>query len=789
MMVTVVVVVGCVLVIGAADAEETGRIFGQVTGADGALSGVEVQVVELGQSRVTDANGTFRFDGVPAGSYTLQFRLGENTDTLESVEVKPGSTALLDQYVEWEPAVAQSFTVFAASRRTQRLVEAPAAVTTLSQDEIEPQATHGLIPKLLEFTLGADISRSSLWDFNFNSRGFNSSLNRRVLVLFDGRDPVGVMLGAQEWPANPFPLDDVATIEFVRGPGSALYGANAYNGVLNLTTTEARYSEGGFFRVAGGELSTAKVDFRQGGSLGESWTYKVLGGWEESDDFSESRTQTTEYPGIPLEPVPLEDIDNNRYYASLRLSRYASSGAVFSAEVGAAKVEGPVYQTGIGRVQVISSERPYARVNYNSAHFNFLAYWDARDADQRSLSSGSRLFDDSSKLHVELQAHTSFAGDRGRLVGGVSYREEEADSVGPGGFQTIISGERNEDAQGVFGQLEYQLTDSLSAVLAARWDDSTLHDEQVSPKASLVYAFNPDHTLRLSYNEAFQTPSYLDRFLRISVAPPVDLSAIEAALEPYLGGASLGFDSVPVLALGNEDLQVEEITTYEIGYAGIIQGKALLNINYYQSDLESFVTELLPGVNPAYGPYAPPAGLPPDIQALILQLLQENLPPELLALMSNDADGDPIFAAFSYTNSGQVDAQGVELGLTYYFQDRWSLFANYSWLDFDVQEKLAGEQLLPNAPENRASVGVTYTGAAFDLSLRARWVDEFVWGAGLFDGTVDSYELVDLSARYLFGRGWELGVNVSNLLDEEHIETFGGDVLGRRALAHVAYRW
>ncbi len=846
-----------------AAAEGTGQIFGQVVRADGTtLSGVDVSVTELGQSRVTGPTGTFRFDGVPAGEYTLVFRLADNSLSTGGIKVTAAATTLVEQRVEWEVSAAETFTVFAASRRTQRLVEAPAAVSMLTEADIAPQTIHGQVPALLSHVPGADITQSSLWDYNLNTRAFNSSLNRRVLVLVDGRDPVGVLLGAQEWPTFPFPLSDLASLELVRGPGSALYGANAFNGVLNITTQEPRYSLGGGVQVGGGELDTVATEFREAMDLGKGWYGKVFGAWETSTDWSTSRNVSTEYPGLPTEAMPLSDLDTQRYNVGLRLDKYFETGALLTAEVGGANAEGPVFQTGIGRVQVIDSKRPWARVNFNTPHFNVLGYWDARDARQVSLSSGQDVYDDSEKWHVEAQANTTFAGERGRIVGGLSYRQESVDTKGrqnlyqaapafetgspdycPDGMevqgdpfadpryccpvdpdggpfdgqccavnlaanlccpvgtsldpnsgqcfvvqQTIIGESRTESSQAAFAQVEFNFTDKLLGMVAGRWDDSTLHDSQVSPKAALVYSITPNHAVRLKYDEAFQTPSYLDRFLRIPVAQPVDLSALEQALAPILGGVPLGLENVPVLALGNEQLEVEEITSYEVGYSGIVDGKFLVNLTYYQSELENFVTELLPLVNPAYSPYRPPAELSPAQQAAVLAALQAALPPDLYAVMSNDPSGSPLFAARSYTNFGKVDAEGAELGFSYFFED-WELFVNYSWFDYTIKEQLAGSELYPNSPENRVSAGFTFTRPTFDVSVRGRWVDSFVWSAGLFTGEVPSYEVVDLNANYRFAERWQLGLYVSNAIDNDHFETFGGDMLRRRAIAYMGYHW
>lgn len=183
---------------------------------------------------------------------------------------------------------------------------------------------------------------------------------------------------------------------------------------------------------------------------------------------------------------------------------------------------------------------------------------------------------------------------------------------------------RDDHMEGVFAQLDYSLTDKLKLTLAGRLDSSTLHETRISPKACAVYTFNPGHSLRLSFNRAFQVPDYLGYFLKYPVSPPVDLSAIENGISAAFGGMNLGlgFKSIPVLGLGNENLKVEEITSYEIGYSNIFSRKIMFNMNYYRSRHKNFVTDLLPFVNPAYGPYTPPSHLPSLIQNTILTTLE-----------------------------------------------------------------------------------------------------------------------------------------------------------------------
>lgn len=796
------------LLAGAAVAQaQSGRIQGQLLDSDGhGIEGAAVTIDELDRATVTERNGFYEFRNVPPGTYTVTYTLNDNVESVADVVVEDGETNRLTHDVAWNVSFADTMTVYSASRRQERIVDAPAAVTHLTEEEVEREASHGQLPKLLEFTPGAQVTQSGLYDFNFNTRGFNSSLNRRIVTLVDGRDPSVPFLGAQEWAAVSFPLDDMASVELVRGPSSALYGANAFNGVLNLATKQPRFSEGGLLRLTGGELSTFNGDFRHAGEIGGGWFYKLNGGYRAGDDFTRSRVGdaptvtlreygTIDHGFLPPEVIAPVIDDDEISFGGVRLDKYLDNGHIATIEGGYAEIEGPVFQTGIGRVQLVDVERPWARANYNAPHWNVLGYYNGRDGNQRSLQSGGLLLLDSENWQVEAQGNADFARGRGRIVAGASYGEEDISTQG-----TLTFADVSADFTAVFAQADFDVTNELKLVVAGRYDESSLHDSQFSPKGSLVWAVTPNQSLRVTYNEAFQVANYSEFFLQAGVAPPLtSLAGLEQALGPILGGVPLGFDSIPILALGNDDLEVEEIETWEIGYSGVLGGRALLTAEYYNSSAKNFISDLLPNVSAAgrlnsdFQFYRPPAELNPMAQAILLQQLQGlvAMNPSLAAL-SNNFDGSPILAALTYTNFGEVDTEGVDVGLQWHVSRPWRLDLSYSWFDFEIVDPAAGplrDQLKANAPENSFSAGILYTADRWDAGLNFRWVDDFEWQAGVFDGEVPSYELLDLTANFRATDSISLGVNVSNLTDEEHWQAFGGDILERRALGSVEFRW
>lgn len=798
----------CLLLLVPAAFAAQGHIAGRITRANGSgIGGVIVQVVELSKVELSDPDGNFRF-AVPPGTYTLSFVAGDQAATENNVVVESGGTTSVDKQVDWNLSVAETITVYSASRRTERVVEAPAAVTVATTEQIEAAAPSGQAPRIIESAPGVDFTQSGLYDFNFNARGFNSSLNRRILTLIDGRDPSVPFLGAQEWAALSFPIDEMASVELVRGPGSALYGPNAFSGVLNMTTKQPRAYPGGRLMLTGGDLNTRRADVRHAGGLGNEWYYRVVGGYASSDDFTRSRNLGVEYSVpctaagqincLPREPAPLGEDSVEVAFGGLRFDKHFADTNVLTMEGGYATLAGPTFQTGIGRVQVTDVGHPWGRVNYNMPHYNFLAYYDGRKAERQiALSSGSGvlpgtpgLWEDSYNIHGEAQTNWSFMGDRARVAGGIAYNTQHVDTSDPNGFHTLMPEAKSERQQAAFGQVEFNVVNNLKLLLAARWDDSTLHEAQFSPKGALVWEFAPSHSLRYGYNEAFQRPNYSELFLRAPAGAPVNLAAVArgipaaAPLAPLL--EQLGFSAMPILALGNNDLDVETVKSHELGYAGIFNGKVFMTIDLYKSDMSNFVTDLLPGVNPAFPGYQIPGSVPaPFVDPLrgFLQLALATRYPGLTTI-----NGAPALVV-SYANAGEVETRGAEFAVNYYVTNNWLWDFNYAWFDFDVKSFQQGDRLEPNAPEHKFNTGLSWRGSRFDARIGYRWVDEFRWAAGLFVGKVEKYHVVNLGGNFRVSDMFAVGVDVQNATDNEHFEAFGGDLLSRRALGTVTVTW
>jgi iron complex outermembrane receptor protein len=231
-----------------------------------------------------------------------------------------------------------------------------------------------------------------------------------------------------------------------------------------------------------------------------------------------------------------------------------------------------------------------------------------------------------------------------------------------------------------------------------------------------------------------------------------------------------GSGTDPVYARGNGNLSVEKIDGYEIGYKGIFfDNRVFLSLDGYYNRATNFVTDLLPGVNPAYA-FNPPPGFP----AGLAEVARANG-----VYYSNGAPQ----VVYSYTNAGKVDERGIELGLVYYFTNDLHFDGTWTWYDFAVKEQQLGDILLPNAPKHKFSFGLTYRNpAGYELTLNGRNIQAFRWAAGVFQGEIHAYTLLNLSAGYQITNQVRFGCTVSNLLDHKVYEIFGGSLLGRRAI-------
>jgi hypothetical protein len=97
-----------------------------------------------------------------------------------------------------------------------------------------------------------------------------------------------------------------------------------------------------------------------------------------------------------------------------------------------------------------------------------------------------------------------------------------------------------------------------------------------------------------------------------------------------------------------------------------------------------------------------------------------------------------------------------------------------------------GDRLLPNSAKHKGGVSLSYTGQqGFDASVSTRFIDSYEWAAGIFAGTIPSRQDIDVSVGYRINNYVRGHALVSNLLDQERFQQWGGSVIGRRILGGI----
>jgi len=807
-------------------AQSGAPVTGTVTEPDGRpLSGVVVAVQGLGLSVATDATGRYVLSRVPAGQQLLQFRRIGFAAREVTVIVTAGTPATADAVLDPQPIDLGTVVVEGVSRAPERMIDAPAAVDAVRPATAEPLSITGQVPLALARVPGLDVTQSGMNDFNVNARGFNTMLTRKMLVLQDGRDLATALVIRQTWGALAEPLEDLGRIEVIRGPGSALYGANAYNGVINITTPPARDVVGTKLTLGGGELGTARADLRHAGvSLNGRLGVRVNLGYTRSDDWTRSRTAKDgsdwkeEYAPTaatpPTSPGPERVALNGQttdaatgralgtpdplvtVYGSARVDYYAANRSIVTLEGGAAQEENPVFTIGSGRNQARRLVRPWARLAWDAGGSGVSAWYSGFSLPEMvRLASGEPVYTSEAAFHLEGRTSQSFAREAGRLVVGASVQDNEVNSKGT--ILGLAYDDRSDQYYGAFAQLEYRVG-LVRAIGAVRWDDANLYAPQLSPKAAFVFTPTKNHALRVSVNRAFLTPSLPTLFAASAAGTGVqNLSAIEAQLraDPSVGPALAAVPNgtlftnsaaVPESSLGNPVLAPQTVTSYEAGYKGQIGWRAFITLDAYAARIENFTTSMLPGVNPMYPRWTAPPEVPAADRATVESAVRNALAPRGSAVQNGltrlpDATTAVVL---SFANVGTVDEWGVEFGSSISLSRVLTSSASYAWYNSAIRDNVAGNVMSTNTPRNKGVISLTYAGRqGIDVGVDARIVSGYHWTMGLWDGDIPASQMVNLSAGYRINPHLRVFANATNLFDQQHFEVYGGSVIGRRVLA------
>ena len=304
------------------------RITGKVSDASSnePLIGVNVLLVEKteGQEAVTDygastdIDGEYLIENVPPGDYLVRAMYIGYKNNNSPLLVESGddnNKYVVDISLDISEIALEETKVAATVERKEKVTEAPATIETVSSKEIEQASTSNL-GSYLQGLKGVDFTASGVNNYSLSIRGFNSSFSTRLLMLTDGRPANVPSLRVVNFSTVPVTADDVEKIEVVLGPATALYGANAHSGVINIVSKSPALSPGLTASYSGtfDERKLQKFNARYAYKVNDKLSFKISGSHFQAQDWpfiSELEYKAHRNPWVGFPGRKIDRRDNN----------------------------------------------------------------------------------------------------------------------------------------------------------------------------------------------------------------------------------------------------------------------------------------------------------------------------------------------------------------------------------------------------------------------------------------------------------------------------------------------
>jgi iron complex outermembrane receptor protein len=618
--------------------------------------------------------------------------------------------------------------VTSVSRQSEPLSNAAAAIHVILGDEI---VRHGYrsIPEALKNVPGLHVAQIDSQKWAVSSRGFNGRYNNKMLVLLDGRTLYSPEFSGVYWDTQDTLMADIERIEVIRGPGAAMWGANAVNGVINIITKHSAETQSGYAFIGAGEREQGFAGFRYGGRLAEGVTARAYAKGFKRDDLDFDPNDVS--PGS-AQLIEAEGSDNDWWSQQLGGRVDLSIDQASTLTLSAAAYESHMHQT----VNLPTLTSPY--MAYTNSHsksrgwhiladytralsansqINIKSYFDHAKRDEPDLLGFSRdTFD------IELN-HQLDLGSRHDVLWGVGFRHIN-NELNP---NTEIVSSDSYDEQinlwSLFAQDTITLKpDTWWLTLAARLEHHSYVDMEWQPTIRLSWQPADRHRFWTALSRAVRTPSHVERNYDLNVGTLPPMTAFNPSPFPNR-----------LVFAGNDDFDSETVDSIELGYryanSAAFSLDTALFYNHYD-DLRSI------------------SGLAVDTSSLPAFI-------ETQTLLVNNTSG------YNY---------GLELAANWLLSKELKLGLSYTYIESRFDD---GQAQNTDAPEQIVSLNMNWA-VSHNVDFVGTW--RYVDGSQSIDqvqglnNQLDAYQSVDL------GINWHLNPSVTvsafgrNLFYGSHVE-------------------
>lgn len=468
--------------------------------------------------------------------------------------------------------------VVGASRYEQRSWRAPASVTVVTSDEVRKYG-HRTLSDVLRSVRGLYVSYDRGYSY-LGIRGFNrpGDFGTRVLVLVNGhRVNDGIYDSATTGTEFPLDVDLIDRVEVIRGPGSSVYGNNAFFGVINVVTKEGRDLNGGELSGEAGMWEAYKGRFSYGRVVAEEVEFLISGTMYDSAGHPDLYYREFDAPATNGGVVNHMDVDRaNQTFTSVRYHDFKLEGLFARREK---RVPTAPWEVDFNdpRMQLLDT-RAYASLRYERefegdwevmgrAHYD---YYEVQ-GDYPYGGEVSRDLAEAQWWGLETLV-TKRLADRHTLMAGAEFRDYPIQDQWSGylGEPPALDDHQSSSVWAVFAQAEIALRTNLLVNAGARYDHYETFDGNVNPRLGLIWSPWETTTLKAIYGTAFRAPNAYEFY--------------------YNDGYEFSKD--------NPDLDPETISTYELVWEQQLVRHLRFTLGGYYYEISDLISQV---IDPADG--------------------------------------------------------------------------------------------------------------------------------------------------------------------------------------------